>query len=703
MTTIGSSTCVLALAAALGASPAYGQPAPGPVPVPVPVPVPGEIIYVIGPGSDSGSGSDGARDRQRALGETPFVSIIHPDDHPATASVADAVATTVGAQARSLGGLGAFESVSIRGQAPGQTTVFVDGIPLSRLAAVTTDLGRYALDAFGEVDLYRGAVPVELGGAGVGGALDLITRLGPGEHGERLRASLGTGSYGARHLRVHYGDTHAGGRLRSATTLGYQAASGDFSYFDNAGTPLNPSDDTTAVRRNNAFAQVDGATRVGRADGRAVGGVRVAYKHQGLPGSIANPSLAAELATLDVIADARGDVDVGAATTRTRGYAVIEDQTLRDPLGELGLGAQTRRGVTLSAGGASTWSVPLGQDRLVGGLELRGERYRDSDLSGALPTARPGVTGARAGGALLAAYDLALAAGLVVTPAVRLDVERTSPGAASVGPMAGEPLAARWDLVPSPRLGARAALGADLALKGSAGWYERRPTLIELFGDRGFVLGAPDLLPERGLASDAGLVWAPAHELGGVDRILVEADAFATHSRNTIAFVTYAGFVSRAENIGRTQTYGGELVGSARVLRLVTVTASYTRLASEQLSDEVSYAGKPIPRDPGHLAYARADLVHAIAGHTAALWLDAALQSATTIDPAGMGIVPGRGLVGAGARVGLGGGVALALDVANLGDVRVVQAPAEPRAALSDVAGFPLPGRTFYLSLDWTH
>ncbi len=104
-----------------------------------------------------------ARDRDRALGETPFVSVLHPDDHPATASVADAVATAVGAQARSLGGLGAFESISIRGQAPGQTTVFVDGVPLSRLAAVTTDLGRYALDAFGEVDLYRGAVPIELG------------------------------------------------------------------------------------------------------------------------------------------------------------------------------------------------------------------------------------------------------------------------------------------------------------------------------------------------------------------------------------------------------------------------------------------------------------------------------------------------------------------------------------------------------------
>jgi iron complex outermembrane receptor protein len=149
-----------------------------------------------------------ARDRDAALGEAPFMTVVHPDEHPATTSVADALGATVGVQTRSLGGLGAYESVSVRGAAPGHTAVLVDGVPLARIAAVTTDLGRFTLDAFGEVQLYRGAVPVELGGTGVGGAVNLVTRLGRGEHGERVRASAGMGSYGARHVRVHYGDDH---------------------------------------------------------------------------------------------------------------------------------------------------------------------------------------------------------------------------------------------------------------------------------------------------------------------------------------------------------------------------------------------------------------------------------------------------------------------------------------------------------------
>ncbi|HSK02924.1 MAG TPA: TonB-dependent receptor plug domain-containing protein, partial [Kofleriaceae bacterium] len=236
-----------------------------------------------------------ARDRGRALGEAPFVTILHPDEHPAASSVADAIATAAGAQTRSLGGLGAYQSVSVRGAAPGHTTVLVDGVPLARLAEVTTDLGRYAMDAFGEVELYRGAVPVELGGAGAGGAVNLVTRLGRGERGERIRASIGAGSFGARHARLRYGDDH-GGAL-SSLALGYQGATGDYTYFTDGGTPLNPGDDGYEVRRNNGFDQLELAARAGAPDRARAGGLRLAWKRQGLPGSVARPSLEAARST----------------------------------------------------------------------------------------------------------------------------------------------------------------------------------------------------------------------------------------------------------------------------------------------------------------------------------------------------------------------------------------------------------------------
>jgi iron complex outermembrane receptor protein len=650
--------------------------------------------------------AEGARDRDRALNDAPFVTVIHPDEHPATTSVADAVATSAGVHTSSLGGLGAYESISVRGNTPGHTAVLIDGVPVARIAAVTTDLGRFALDAFGEVDLYRGAVPVELGGAGVGGALDLITLLGPGPHGERIRASIGYGSFGARHLRVHYGDKH--GRILSSTTIGYTGARGDYTYFDDNGTLLNPRDDGFKVRRNNGFDQLDLASRAGAIDRSLAGGVRVSYKQQGLPGSTAQPAATAAMSTLDVLADARGKTDVGAATAGGLGYVLVERQRLHDPDAELGLGTQDRGFLTLSGGASTTWATALGPHRGTAGLELRADHFRDEDLHGVQPV----VTGDRIGGAAMLAIDLALAHDLVITPAFRIDLLRTDPAATTVGPDALMPIARRTDVVPSPRLTARFAVADDVSIKTSGGWYVRLPTLTELFGDHGFLLGDPTLLPERGPSGDFGLVWAPARAIGAIDRILVEADAFATQARDTIALITTAGFVARAENIGRTETYGGEVTVAARLARTLSITASYTRLETAQLSADVSVNGKPVPRSPAHQLYARADVEHRFAGRLASAWLDTSYQSTSFLDPASLGVVPARTLVDAGVSIALGGGTVLALAIENLADTRIANLPLDPPpsptltstpTALTDVAGFPLPGRSFYLSLSWTH
>jgi outer membrane receptor protein involved in Fe transport len=144
----------------------------------------------------------------------------------------------------------------------------------------------------------------------------------------------------------------------------------------------------------------------------------------------------------------------------------------------------------------------------------------------------------------------------------------------------------------------------------------------------------------------------------------------------------------------------------------VSVTASYTRLVTEQLNGDPSTNGKPLPREPGHAVYARAALDHRIAGHLTTVWSDVAWQSASALDPAGQTQVPGRALLGAGARVELTRGLGAALSVENLGDVRITHLPLDPPpspqlteapTALTDVAGFPLPGRSWYFSLDWSY
>lgn len=674
-----------------------------------------ETVIVIGKAPDPDDDAV-VRDRDRALGDAPFVTVVRPDAHPATASVADAIGATVGTQTRSLGGLGAFASVSVRGAGPGHTTVTLDGVPLARIAAVTTDLGRFALASFGEVALYRGSVPIELGGAGVGGALNLVTRLGRGPRGERVHASVGAGSFGSRRAHFHYGDAHADGKWLSSTTIHYQGATGDYTYFFDSGTLLNPNDDTFAKRTNNAFNQLDISSRAGTANRAVVGGVRVAYKDQGLPGGVYQPSQAASLATLDAVADATGEIRVGGATARQLGYLLVERQRLSDPAGELGLGTQTRDYVTVSGGASSTWTAMIRRHRVGAGLELRGDWFRDGDARGM----RSALVGNRIGTAALAGFDVALdpATRLVVTPAFRLDALRTAPTPMIEGSL--EPIVPRVDVVPSPRLSARALIDRDVSVKASAGWYVRLPTLIELFGNRGTIIGSPQLRPERGPSAELGLVVAPARAIdvpmGGlpklvVDRLFLEAASFATQTRDTIAFVPYGGFVARAVNVANAVTYGAEAVASARFARAVSVTANYTRLITAQRVADPAYANKPLPRQPSHALFARVDIVSRALGRRGELWFDANWQSDAFLDQASLQRIPARMLLGAGARIELGANLALSLSVANLANVRVEYLPLVPpprpdltRAptALSDVFGYPLPGRSVDISLDWS-
>lgn len=657
-----------------------------------------ETIYIIAPPVD-----EAAKDRDKALGEAPFVTVLHPGDHAATASVADAVATSAGAIASSLGGFGAFQSISVRGAAPGHTAVLIDGVPLAKLAAVTTDLGRFPASAFGEVRFYRGAVPVELGGAGVGGAVDLVTKLGRGEHGERWTASAGFGSYGARHIRARYGDEHLDGRAESSTTIGYQGATGDYTYFDDNGTLLNKADDGYKTRANNGFDQIDASTRVATTPQPIGAGLRLAYKRQGLPGSTARPAESAKLSTFDGILDANGETRAGTWTGRHQGFALLERQALRDETGELGLGRAERTYTTLSLGVSTAWRRPVGDHQLVLGTELRADAFSDHDDASDMDA----LSGTRTGGAVMAGIDLHLAPQLVVTPAVRLEALNSQPTPLSVGPTAGMDVPSRWDTVPSPRVTALFAVTSDVAIKGSTGLYARLPTLLEVFGNRGFIIGTPDLKAEHGPSSDLGVVWAPARAVGGgdVDRLLVQADVFASRAHDTIAFVTYAGYITRAANIGDTQSYGAELIASLRLARTLSLTASYTRLATEQMSNDVSLDGKPVPRRPAHVAYGRADAERRMLGRSGSVWVDASYQSESFLDPASLGVTPHRLLIGTGARVELVKNLAVAFAVQNVADVRIAYLQLDRRTPtpLTDVAGFPLPGRSFYLSVDFTH
>jgi len=644
-----------------------------------------------------------------------FRTRVKVDTHAGeTTSLAEVLASAVGVHVRALGGLGGFSSVSIRGASPSHTAVFVDGIPLSRLAFAAEDLSVFELSSVSDLEVYRGAVPVELGGAALGGAINLRTQLGADANGDIARLSAGFGSFGARHLRARLKDDALGGKLEYHLAAGYRATTGDYRYFNDNGTPLISDDDGMQTRRNNGFDQFHALARA-RYRWREVAveaGSRTTYKNQQLPGLGTVQATAAHLRTLGVINDAtlRYQPAGGRMSAMANTYVIVERHRYDDPLGEIGVGVQSSRYQTVSTGGSATLRRRLGEANIASlSADGRVDRYTERELMSADPV---GPRGWRWSTGLAASDDVALGSRVHVTPALRFDHQYTDPGD-GWNPVIVEPdqRGPRSEQFFSPRVAARALLGGGVIAKASAGRYFRAPTLTELFGDRGFIVGNPALRAEEGTVGDVGLVFAPTGSFGPVTRVYAQLAGFVAKPEAAIALVPTAGGAAVATNLGDATIRGIEAAATVSWRRRLLFTANYTFVDSRQHSPLVSYDGKRLPLRPRHEAYARID-AHVWPGRRkVTLWGDVSFTSGNFLDAANNSQVPRRLLVGAGVKTRLSRHWLLGVEVKNVTNTRVESVTLDPPPrpdlasvprAVSDFLGYPLPGRAFYASLDAT-
>ena len=651
----------------------------------------------------------------RALEEAEFSTVIRVGDSEGeTRTLADILASSVGAHVRSLGGLGAFSSLSVRGGASGHTTVFVDGVPQPQLGSATIDLAQLELESFSDVELYRGTPPAELGGGALGGALHLGTAVGPGPGGERLVLSSGGGSFGARHLRARYLGGDADG-LAYHLSAGYAGATGDYSFFNDRGTNLSPDDSEVNPRQNNGYDRGDAVARVRlrRGDRSYEGGGRVSYKTQGVPGPGHRQSEHTSLSTLAQQLDGKLRVQspwgLAGAQAHASSYARFEHQRYRDEDGEIGLGSQNLRYLTASGGGRAGLDIPIGDRQVVSaGLSARTEIFDERHRSG-----RQGARGLRIGLGFDVADEIHITSDrLLVRPALRVDLHHTAPlldAEDQTGATDGE-LSRRTDVHPSPRLGVRLRLAEPLAAKASAGWYFRAPTAYELFGDRGALVGNPELRPEAGPSADAGLVFAPRWRHGAFDRLFAEIVGFAKRPRDAIVFASRSALVAKATNLDGALIYGSELRASARFAGTITLAGNYTWLEARQRSPQASFDGKRLPHRPVHELYGRVDAARELAGRLASIWADATYVTGNYLDRANFREVPARALFGVGAKFEPVDGLLAGFEIKNLLDRRVEQVELSPPprpdleqvpAAITDVFGHPLPGRAAYFTLEW--
>ncbi len=721
-----SIACTLWFAVEFGGPTPHAEPEPAPESVPGSPSVPEERQRHVGPSSPAASNRTVVHDEsglvwgaQRKLNaRTPaFATSIDLDDMGvAGRDLGRLLGASGGAHVRSIAGLGQFSSVSLRGSSPQQVRVYVDGVPIDNAMAGLVDLAQQPLDPVRRVDVYRGYVPVAFGRAALGGAINLVGRVHRGP--PSIAASGGYGSFGARQASATVA-LPAGRDTGVFASLGYARAEGDFRYFDNGGTPTSTSDDTTTVRRNNGYDQVHGLVRIDARRGawRGSNHESMLWKRQGIPGTANRQSAATrqQMLRLRSISSLKlSSVGGPGGHMKWVGGLGMQLRHYMDPLGEVGVGTDDERSWGLDGYLSPRLRLPLWNGAFLGlSSDVRGEQVDiDEGNRGDHPLASGDAVRRRATvGAGVELEQFAWERRLLLVPALRVDSTvsrfRVPQGAGEVGDEARD----RNAVASSPRLGVRVRAWEGVSLRASGGRYFRPPTLMELFGDRGYMVGSEGLRPERGSSADGGIVVDRA--LSRSHRVYLQAAAFGVWGKDSIQWV-HTGLVVRPMNLPGTEVLGVE--SDTRVSlwhRRLEFQASHTWLETRNKSPEAEQHDKPLPGRPRHDLHASA-----VIGQTWSLRVPIEVRlryavehvSGTFLDASGRYGLPPRSLHGLDLSVALGKIFVASAEVRNLADLRVsaitptAGPPIPYPVPVSDYIGYPLPGRSVWMSVrvDWT-
>ena len=715
---------------------ALAPPNPEPAPNP-PSPPPPTYETVVESARDRGDGLDAQRDASaRNVG---FVSVIDLDHEPGQAPADDlarVLSHAPGVTIRSVGGLGQFSAVSLRGSTTQQVAIFLDGAPLTGSLSGTVDLGNQPLDGLERIEVHRGYVPVVYGSAAIGGAIDLVGRVHRGP--AKLSARVGFGSFLAREGRAGFATALRPG-LSLAIRAGYSGSRGDFPYYDAANTPRLPADDRTRRRINDGYDRLFGQVRLDLRRGL----VRVAHQQlvwleqQQVPAMIGNPDSDANQSTLvlrNITRVRKGfGSDAPGGHVEWVGSVALENRHFRDPQARLGLAADDEHALALEGWISPRLRVPLWRSAfLLTTAEARGEWIRvdertNQDDPNLLSSGD--ATRKRASGGLGAELEQALfRRRWLLVPALRIDLAQSR---FAVPSGQGELDDAGRDsvvLAISPRFGTKVVLIEGLDLRASVGRYVRLPTLTELFGDRGYLVGNEGLRVESGLNLDGGLVFDLEALLEGLRGDQAEAEDKAPSRRDDVdLFIQVAGFSSWANdliqwlrngpvvqpvNVAGARVRGLELGTSLRVLgRVALIDLAYTLLDTRNDSPEAEQQGKPLPGRPRHGLLARFaggwrfELGPRGIGFEPRALYELEWIAGNVLDLSGRIELPARLLHRVGVELILADRVRLSAEIRNVGDLRSVtlrpqSGPLAPYpAAIADFLGFPLPGRSVWATL----
>ncbi len=565
----------------------------------------------------------------------------------------EVISQAAGVSVRNFGGLGKLSTVSIRGSSADQVVVLVDGVRINPATGGGVDLSSIPPDQIERIEIIRGGDSAFFGEGAVGGVVNIVTKRA----GKPLStAGVGYGSYNT--FKAGAAHSKAIEKLSYIVSANYLHSDGDFIFKNNNGTEFNDGDDYDDVRENNETdnrgALVKAAyTFSQRAE---ISGQNEFFSSdKGLPGMATFPSRYVhqkDIRNSSSVSLALSDLPVFGLSFKTRLSHRYSFNSYHDPRGEqTGAPLKTRQN-EYAPEAEETIQYIWGDHQIwtLTGL-YRNTRLLDAEFDNPERTTWA---------AALRDQIYLFKNILTLVPAARYD---------EVSDMGG-----MW----SPKFGLSIKPFSWLIFKGNAGKSFRAPNFNELYFNHGFVQGNPDLEPEKSVNYDAGLqlVW---------DWLFFEGAWFRSEVEDLIEYLLISGFRYKPFNIGEARLEGFE--GSMRFnpVEYFSLAGSYTQTYALDTTEYANRRDRQIPGRPRYKGFGRAE------GHWKYFtpFVEFNYVGGNFITQANTKLLPERKIWNVGLVTSPDEHFKAGMEVKNLADERAV-----------DVRGFPLPGRTFFMTLD---
>lgn len=537
------------------------------------------------------SGQALAADASESIQTTAPIRVIgqtrRPLDKSEVTGTASEVDATIGAvslekvlqrntsiQVRASGGEGVSTQFLVRGQDPGQSRFFLEGIPLTDAEFNVSRSYWLPLETIQTVEVYPAAVPATLGEDGLGGAVQM--RLRDRSNAPWTLAGRG-GSFGYLKASVRSA-TFA--NTPSSIFVSATRSEENFQYFDDNGTPLNPSDDGFRSREHNRFMRLSVFPRITllKRDRHQLESWGIlGLQHLEVPGSVRMPTQA----------EYRERWLLCAIQHRWEGADRFHtsDIYFRSTLEEMKIPAGGRLGL-YPQGDTHAWSVgiqtkneSLGKNGIGLSTAIKWHQFERSALL--RPVQRGDISTSVTGGVSVS--------------------ESLSLHAALLGHHYQYRNDGKWGkdfFLLSLRLGGQWLVHPSIRIRAMGGRFYRSPTLNEIYGTSFGLAASPDLQPEYAWKFDGGMDWSRSFENSFVRRAGMSYSFHASTATNLVSFIQTAQDAKRAVNLASARIVGHEIKTEVVTSFGLRVEPALEWLQTENLSDVSYQYGKRLPYRP---------------------------------------------------------------------------------------------------------